>query len=244
MGTLVGYGSSSDEEEVAAEAISKPASTFEESLPSTTMAMESSPADQADANASRNAIFGGTTLGPLLGPAAPTNDGTIDGDSPAQTPENMSERDTIRYLTQAPIPMTSMPSSPSGSPDPAANARFARFMELKAKGVHFNEDLAGKSSFLNPGLLAMMMARAGIDEEDQYNTSLPLGLWNPKGLPEWAYKEELLKSQQESRDKGDAEKKALSAAGKRTIDFAPSRGNSGGSSRRSTPGFHKKRRRP
>lgn len=243
MSALVTYESSSDEYDVT-KAAPKPALTAKAPQTLTNVATGKSLSEHGDVDTLQNVVSEAAAIGPLLGPVAPTNADMIDADSPAETSEDMSERDTIRHLTQASVPMTSMPPSPPGSPDPAANARFARFLELKVKGVHFNEDLASKTSFLNPGLLATMMARTGIDEEDQYNTSLPLDLWNPRGFPEWAYKEGLLESQQKIRDRDDAEKKALSAAGRRTIDFAASGGNSGDSSRKSTPSYQKKRRRP
>ena len=243
MSALVGYETSSDEEETAT-TVPEAASTVETSAALTNTTIEGNLSNGTDENTLADRVSELATVGPLLGPSAPLNGDMINVESPTQVFEDMSERDTIRHLTQASIPMTSIPPSPPGSPDPAANARFARFLELKAKGVHFNEDLAKKSSFLNPALLATMMARAGIDEDNQYNTSLPLDLWSPKGFPEWAYKEELHKAQQAIRDKEVAKKKALSAAGKRAIEFTPSGGNSGVSSSRSTPSYQKKRRRP
>jgi HCNGP-like protein len=241
MSGLVGYGSSSDEDE--GEDIHAQAKIAANDSAEMTDITARVPA-RTRSNAPTNAMIDAPAVGPLLEPAAPVNEDSIEGDTTPETPETMSERDTVRYLTRPPIPMTSMPASPPGSPDPVANARFARFLELKAKGLHFNEDLARKSNFLNPALLSTMMTRAGIDEEDQYNTTLSLDLWNPKGFPSWAYEEELLKSQQEIREKENAEKKALSAAGKRTIEFAPSSENSRDSSRTSSPGYQKKRRRP
>ena len=246
MSALVGYESSSDDEEEAANAVSPAVASVEATITLADVPTERNISDEVKVNSPRH--FEGEsdmlTIGPVLGPAAPANGDMVGDESSEGVTEKMSERDVIRYLTRAPVPMTSMPTSPPGSPDPAANARFARFLELKAKGVHFNEDLCKKSSFLNPGLLTTMMNRAGMDEEDQYNTSLPLELWNSKSFPEWAYKERLLRSQQEIRDNDDEQKKALSAAGKRVIEFAPSGGRSGDSSRRSTPSYQKKRRRP
>lgn len=239
MNALVGYDSSSDEEKNG-----KPVSTLDSSSTLPISADQSSHPARVEVNAPLSVVSEVATTGPLLGPNPPTNGIMTEADSPPESPENMSDRDAIRYLTQTSVPMTSMPPSPSGSPDPVANARFTQFLQLKAKGVHFNEDLAQKSSFLNPGLLATMMTRSGIDAEDQYNTSLPLDLWNPKAFPKWAYKEELLKSQQGIKDKEDGEKKALSAAGKRSIDFVPPVGDSNDLSKRSTPGYQKKRRRP
>lgn len=61
-----------------------------------------------------------------------------------------------------------------------------------------------------------MMVHAGIDEQSQYNTALPTELWNTSELPEWAYKEELLKIQQEIRQNMEEKK----AAGQRSsLDF-------------------------
>jgi hypothetical protein len=185
-------------------------------------------------------------LGPLLGPTAQPNGTFATEEEEAVSPimlADMSERDAIRHLTQPTFPATSLPPSPPGSPDPAANERFQRFLKLKAKGVHFNEDLAGKTTFRNPSLLSTMMSKVGNDEKAQYSTSLPLDLWNPNDFPDWAYKEGLLKSQQDLQGQTDANKKMLSATGKRTIEFA-SETASGGSSRRSTPGQQSKRKRP
>jgi hypothetical protein len=196
-------------------------------------------------NSTGPASSGEGLLGPLLGPIAQPNGTDVTGQD-ASSPlalADMSERDAIRHLTQATVPATSLPPSPPGSPDPAANERFRRFLELKAKRVHFNEDLSGKKSFRNPSLLSAMMTKVGIDEKAQYNTSLPLDLWDPTDFPDWAYKEGLLKSQQELQAQSEANKKMLSATGKRTIEFAPETA-SGGSSRKSTPGQHSKRRRP
>jgi hypothetical protein len=155
----------------------------------------------------------------------------------------MSELETIHDLTQATHPMTSIPPSPPGSPDPALNAKFKRFLEFKAKGVHFNEDLANKSTFRNPGLLATMTKRVGLEDHDQYRTSLPVDVFNPAGFPPSAYKEELLRSQQGLREQEQATKKSLSAAGKRNIEFA-SAGTSRSSSRESTAEMPNKRKRP
>ena len=74
---------------------------------------------------------------------------------------------------------------------------------------------------------------AGLDEQQQYATTLPVDLWDPAGFPEGAYEEGLLKSQQ-SILKRKEEKKAK--ASRESIDFV-SATNSGQSSRGGTPGF-------
>ena len=241
MSGLVVYDSSSDEEPTIEHTAPK-ASPVPGKLPvAATDATKIQPAaNDREANSSQD-LDGNATMGPMIGPAPPPEDEDEQGAPPV--PAEMSERDVIRYWTDAPVPSASLPPSPPGSPDPAANERFARFLELKATGVHFNHDLAGKVTFRNPGLLATMMARAGVEEGAQYNTSLPRDLWDPTGFPEWAYKEGLLKSQQEMHNQNEANRKRLSATGKRTIDFT-GESNSGGSSRRSTPGQQAQRRRP
>ncbi|KAJ5536829.1 hypothetical protein N7513_010015 [Penicillium frequentans] len=105
------------------------------------------------------------------------------------------------------------------SPDPAANAKFEHFLSLKKQGVHFNAKLASSSSLKNPSLLIKMMEHAGIDEQTQYNTSLPVEVWNTYTLPPWAFKEELLRAQQEARQRMDDKK----TSGQRSsIEFVPS----------------------
>ncbi|EXJ96420.1 hypothetical protein A1O1_01546 [Capronia coronata CBS 617.96] len=182
--------------------------------------------------------------GPIVGPTMPEQVGDdIDGESTLQVQQTMSERDAIRFLTQTLNPMTSMPPSPPGSPNQATNARFKRFLDLKAQGVHFNDDLSRKSSFRNPSFLSTMMGRVGLGDTDQYRTSLPRELWDPLSFPPSAYKEELLRSQQTLKEQELASKKSLAASGKRTIEFT-SAGSSRANSRDSTPGVPNKRKRP
>ena len=94
--------------------------------------------------------------------------------------------------------------------------KFEHFLELKKQGVHFNEKLAKSSALKNPSLLQKLMVSGGLDEEDQYSTTLPLDIWNPKGFPPWAYKEELAKSQQEITKKREEESSRLQ---RESIDF-------------------------
>lgn len=176
---------------------------------------------------------------PVLGPSIPTNadqDGLgYEEDSDTILPD-LPEQDLLRYLTQ-PRYAAQIPPEPSGSADPAVTAKFKRFLQLKSKGVHFNQDLASKSSFKNPSLFANLLDRTGLPGESQYVSTLPKAIFDPDSLPSWAFKEELLKSQQAHAAELNATKKAQSSAGKRVIDFAPS-------SRGSTPGTQQKRKRP
>lgn len=89
-----------------------------------------------------------------------------------------------------------IPPSPPGSPPSGIDRKFKHFLELKEQGIHFNQKLANSSALKNPSLLQKLIEFAGLDEQDQYNTTLPEDVWNLKGFPQWAYKEELAKSQQ------------------------------------------------
>jgi hypothetical protein len=103
---------------------------------------------------------------------------------------------------------------------------------LKKQGVHFNEKLAKSPALKNPSMLQKLMDFADIDEAGQYATTLPKELWDPKGFPEWAYKEELAKSQQNVLKKKEDEK---TRGQRESVDFVPATA-SGNSSRSGTPG--------
>lgn len=249
MSTLVGYNSSSDEEheETIPKAAPITAASDQEIRSSTSIHNRNGQAGGHESYeaAESKKIQGspGVDVGPMVGPAMPIATETqLEESPPMDQADSVSERDTIRYLTQPSHPMTSIPPSPPGSPDPASNAKFKRFLELKAKGIHFNDDLGKKPTFRNPSLLTTLMDRAGLENEDQYKTSIPLSIWNPLDFPNHAFKEELLRSQQTLRDQQQAAKKIQSAAGKRTIEFT-SGGTSGHNSRDSTPGISIKRKR-
>ena len=145
-----------------------------------------------------------------LGPTGPPQGPSVDGDtfSTPQSPYS-ANRAAIRNLTLPAIPNFDIPPSPPGSPSPGMNKKFEHFLELKKQGIHFNDKLAKSSALKNPSLLQKLMDFAGIDEEDQYNTTLPEDIWNPKGFPAWAYKEELAKSQQDITKRREEERSRL-----------------------------------
>ncbi|CAF9924580.1 MAG: hypothetical protein HETSPECPRED_005604 [Heterodermia speciosa] len=176
----------------------------------------------------------GKTDGDVLGPAGPPDDSALMGDtsSAPQSPYS-ANRAAIRNLTLPTVPNLDIPLSPSGSPPPGMEKKFDHFLELKKQGVHFNEKLAKSSALKNPSLLQKLMASAGVDEQDQYNTTLPVEIWNPKGFPTWAYKEELAKSAQEITKKRDEESSRLQ---RESIDFV-SATNAEESIRNSTKGL-------
>jgi len=216
MNSLVGYGSSDEEDEVHA--------------PASTKTPQS--ADLRYMNGSSNGICSsGANVAhspqiaeeAMVGPSMPSNASATATDAYEEEAEQdlpyMSEKDQLRYLTQPSHPMTSLPPAPTSEADPAVTTKFKRFLELKTKGVHFNEDLAGKSSFRNPSLFASLLERSSLSAESQYASTLPSDVFSIGMLPPWAYKEHLLKNQQALTAELEATRKAQSAAGKRTIEF-------------------------
>lgn len=140
---------------------------------------------------------------PVVGPLQPPKEqASLEELSFDSQPSSVSTSPTlIHNLTLPPVPNLDIPLSPPGSPDPAANAKFFHFLTLKKQGIHFNEKLAISTSLRNPSLLKKLMEHAGIDDQAQYSTSLPVDIWDPSNLPGWGFKEELLKTQQEVRRK-------------------------------------------
>lgn len=146
----------------------------------------------------------GPALGPASGPAPPPFESVQspnDQPSGGRSSPFSASRALIQDLTLPPVPNLDIPPSPPGSPNPAANAKFEHFLSLKKQGVHFNSKLASSSSLKNPSLLKKMMEHAGIDEHSQYNTSLPAEVWDTSSLPQWGFKEELLRAQQDVRQR-------------------------------------------
>jgi len=138
----------------------------------------------------------------------------------------------VRDLTMPRIPNFNIPDSPPDSPPAGPTAKFAKFLELKNKGVHFNEKLQSSSALRNPGLLQKLMEFAGISHEEQYASALPDRLAVPISFPEWAYADRLNKSQEKMTKKKEAEK----AQGQREAVEFVSASNSG----RSTPAVGQK----
>lgn len=154
-------------------------------------------------------------LGPAGPPAATLDNSIVSAPSSPYT----AQRTAMQNLTLPTKPNLDIPPSPPGSPIPGADQKFAHFIELKRQGVHFNAKLASSSALKNPSLLPKLMQFAAVADEKQYATTLPAGLWNPVGFPEWAYKEELGTAQKEiSRRKEEERAKTQ----RESIDFVSS----------------------
>ena len=221
MQSLVDYGSSSDEENASPSSNSVPPSASRNTNAGQSTLNGAVPLQASRKKDSEISADARPVVGPMMRETA-----TIESeDAGFEVPEGLSERDLIRQLTQASHPMTSIPSSPTGSPNRDIEAKFRHFLELKSKGLHFNEDLMSKSSFHNPALFENMMGKTGLDSDAQYATNMPSTVYDHNTLPTHAYKEELLRSQQSIREGQNARKKQASAAGKRSIEFTPANGS-------------------
>lgn len=149
----------------------------------------------------------GPSVGPLLPPTSSVPE-ELPEVLPGVTPQSphSAQRSLIRDLTLPPLPNLDIPPSPPRSPSSSTDAKFAHFLELKKKGVHFNEKLANSAALKNPSLMQKLMKFADVDEQAQYATTLPKELWDPSIFPVWGYKEELGKSQQLLSKKREEEK--------------------------------------
>ncbi|KAL8680184.1 MAG: hypothetical protein Q9186_003596 [Xanthomendoza sp. 1 TL-2023] len=148
--------------------------------------------DRTVAAASQTDVLENTMIGPQVPPEA-----RLDGDVLASPLSPYSaNRAALRNLTLPTMVDLNLPPSPPGSPPPEMMQKFEHFMRLKQQGVHFNEKLAASSALKNPSLLPKLMSSAGLADSDQYGTTLSKDIWDPSAFPDWAYKEELAKSQQ------------------------------------------------
>lgn len=169
----------------------------------------------------------------LVGPAGPPAASSPEDDiQSAPLSPYSANRAAIRDLTVPSMPVLDIPPSPPGSPPPGADKKFQHFLDLKKQGIHFNEKLANSSALRNPSLLKKLMDYAGLDDQDQYSTTLPERVWDPKGFPPWAFKEDLARSQQEVTKKKEEE---LARTQRESIEFV-SANNPGPPSRGATPG--------
>ncbi|KAF2499778.1 hypothetical protein BU16DRAFT_615159 [Lophium mytilinum] len=233
------YASSDDEEEVAAPVKEQTKATSQQAP------VKSSIAPIHDAAISNEPALAPTTqpkdepgredpvVGPTMGPSAtpPPVNSVAEGDSAPLSPYSAS-RLIIRNLTMPPIPNFNIPPSPPGSPRPGPTARFAQFLELKKRGVHFNERIEKTSALRNPSHLQKLMEFAGISEIDQYASTLPEELAIPSKFPKWAYADQLVASQKEITKQREAEQAKVQ---REAIEFVPASA-SGASSRAATPG--------
>jgi hypothetical protein len=145
----------------------------------------------------------------------PLENEELDEEASAPSSPYSRDRAAVRSLTMPPIPNLKIPDSPPGSPPPESTKKFARFLELKKKGVHFNARLEESPALRNPAVLKRLTALAGIDDVNQYASALPRDIAVPPQFPPWGYFEELNRNQLRLLKKREEEK----AKGGRKIVF-------------------------
>ncbi|KAL1616375.1 hypothetical protein SLS54_008471 [Diplodia seriata] len=157
---------------------------------------------------------------PAPGPSAPPVDEPGDSNGAASAPQSpySAARAIVRNLTMPPVPNFEIPPSPPGSPPLKSTKQFAHFLELKKKGVHFNQRLENSSALRNPSLLHKLRGFASIDDEAQYATILSADVAVPTVFPSWAYAENLGKSQREIARKREEEQKKTQ---REALEFVP-----------------------
>ncbi|OQO08859.1 hypothetical protein B0A48_05749 [Cryoendolithus antarcticus] len=179
----------------------------------------------------------GVSKPPAVGPSAAPD--TAPSTAPASPPGSpyTNNRQRIHELTMPPLPNFSIPDSPPPpSPSSASasiletsTAQFARFLELKKQGVHFNARLQDSTSLRNPSLLPKLLAFAGVEGEEQYASALPEGCGVSTKWPEEWYVENLLREDERREGKRKAERDR--------VDFVPAKAAGGESSKRSGSRF-------
>ncbi|KAK0392620.1 hypothetical protein NLU13_2115 [Sarocladium strictum] len=215
MAGLVAYASSDDEDE---EAVSQPEANVSSCVQNNT----SDTAKQEETAEPQSA-----PIGPSLPPAGDLNlpeaedslleDAFSDPERLPQSPYS-ANRSLIHDLTLPSVPDFDIPPSPPGSPPPAIDRKFTQFLDLKRKGIHFNQKLEQSAALKNPNLMDKLMRFVELDGASQYETTLPKDLWNPGAFPPWAYRESLRKS----REQVVKEREAHNASGARkAVDFVP-----------------------
>ncbi|KAF2084254.1 hypothetical protein K490DRAFT_69034 [Saccharata proteae CBS 121410] len=172
------------------------------------------PSDSGLPIPTESALMEGPPAGPSAAPDIQPVSAT-DHTSAPQSPYSLS-RSIARTLTMPRAPKFDIPPSPPGSPPAGLSVKFARFLELKKRGVHFNEKLEKSSLLRNPSLLNNLMDFAEIAEEEQYATTLPDEVAPQTKFAASAYADQLARTQQEVlRKREDEQRKTQREA----VDF-------------------------
>jgi hypothetical protein len=170
----------------------------------------------------------GPALGPMAGPSAgpspmpepvASTNATENEDASAPPSPYTTNRLMLRNLTMPPVPNFDIPPSPPGSPPPDTTTKFARFLDLKKKGTHFNQRLYHSSALRNPGLLPKLLDFAGISQEDQYATPWSQGAVATK-FPDWAYGDKLVAAHEKIAKKKEQDR---TKNPRDAVDFVPAK---------------------
>ncbi|KFG87752.1 hypothetical protein MANI_112613 [Metarhizium anisopliae] len=135
-------------------------------------------------------------------------------------------RSLIHDLTLPSVPNLDIPPSPPGSPPPQTSSKFQQFLTLKRQGTHFNSKLEQSAALRNPSLTDKLLSFVDLSGPAQYETTLPLELYDPSGFPEWSYRDKLRRAR-EDVVKAREEK----AGGRSSIEFVSGSVHSPGTGR-------------
>ncbi|EIN08652.1 HCNGP-domain-containing protein [Punctularia strigosozonata HHB-11173 SS5] len=144
-----------------------------------------------------------------------------------QQPEHGDSAARLRALLHPPpIPGVAdwgIPPAPSAPPDPAIQAKLARFASLKQdpkSPQHFNDSLMSNRAFRNPHLYAKLVEFADVDERASY---FPRTLWDPNDVREEWFADRIAERQKARSEQQAASQTNTGKNVKRThIDFASS----------------------
>ncbi|KHN99906.1 HCNGP-like protein [Metarhizium album ARSEF 1941] len=143
------------------------------------------------------------TIGPVpLGPSLPPPESILAGlpePSGTSTPSSpyTAARSLIHDLTLPSVANFDIPPSPPGSPPPQTTSKFRQFLSLKRQGTHFNGKLEQSAALRNPSLADKLLSFVDLSGTAQYETTLPLELYDPSGFPEWSHRDKLRKAREE-----------------------------------------------
>ncbi|KAL3962089.1 hypothetical protein ACCO45_003612 [Purpureocillium lilacinum] len=159
-------------------------------------------------------------LGPISSPEEQQEDLAADDEDVTGAPSSpyTATRALIHDLTLPTIPNLDIPPSPPGSPPTRASKTFEQFLKLKKTGTHFNAKLQNSTALKNPSVTDKLMDYAGLDGVKQYETTLPLDLWNPAAFPESAYVDRLKQTREKLVKRMESSK---SSGARSTVDFVP-----------------------
>lgn len=150
--------------------------------------------------------------GPALGPALephPSSAGTSSLPETKNTPRNESRRlsaddgslspyswamNKRRELTMPPVPNFDIPPPPQETAPAAIEAKFKHFLQLKSKGLHFNNDLDTKHEFKDPAYMEKRLKFAGVEPQNEYECTLSKDCYDTD-WPEDAYYDKMKEKQ-------------------------------------------------
>ncbi|KAI9892807.1 MAG: hypothetical protein M1814_000966 [Vezdaea aestivalis] len=220
---LVAYDESSEEEEIDVKEQSHVILTEGTSSSSKPGIASKVSQDRKKPNGTHTLGGDSEILGPVIGPSRPDIDYEMENSTSAtsapQSPYSKT-RALIREVTLPTHPNLDIPPSPPGSPPAAARKKFSDFRKLKKSGSHFNQKLAQSAALKNPAFAPKLLEFAGVDEDAQWQFSLPPNLCRSVAYPPQVFKDGLAANQR--RVQKENEERRIKEP-RTSIDFVPSK---------------------